>query len=121
MHYLKVHTCSYVSTIIQVTDDPDEVATGSPRRDAPCIASFPDGDKHSYFIFVEGKTLFSVSSFTKALVISFMIHYVFNLEYCKQSREISLFVQEFVFGLPESSKGKSSRYLTICSDVSKFT
>ena len=64
-----------------MTDDPNEVATGSPRRDAPRFACFPDGDdKHSYFIFVEGNTLCNVPSFTKAFMI--MVHYTLH---CKNS------------------------------------
>ncbi len=62
--------------------------------------------------------LFSVTSFTRALMIC---HYVFNLEYAKQVKEVSLFFQEFVFDLPESPKtSKSATYLTITSDVQKF-
>ena len=52
----------------------------------------------------------------------FIMHYVFNLQYAKPVKEVGLFLQEFVFTLPESgSKNKTSRYLTVCSDISKYT
>ena len=40
-----------------------------------------------------------------------------NLEYCKGIK--NLFLQEFVFGLPERSN-KGATYLTVTSDISKF-
>ena len=33
-------------------------------------------------------------------MIWFMSHSVFNLEYCIKGREVAVFVQELVFGLP---------------------
>ena len=47
----------------------------------------------------------------------FVCHYVFNLQYCKQAKEVATFFQEYVFGLP---KNKSATYLSVCSDISKY-
>jgi len=50
----------------------------------------------------------------------FATHYVFNLEYSKQAKELALFFQEFIFGLPDNSK-KTSTYLTVSGDILQFT
>ena len=58
-------------------------------------------------------------NFTKALIIWLVSHSVFNLEYCRQTKDISLFFQEFLFALPCAQSllnSKSSIYLTITSD-----
>jgi len=49
----------------------------------------------------------------------FATHYVFNLEYSKQAKELALFFQEFIFGLPDNSK--TSTYLTVSGDILQFT
>ena len=36
----------------------------------------------------------------------FFTVYVFNLQYCKQTKDIALFIQEFVFGLSKHQKEK---------------
>ena len=41
------------------------------------------------------------------------------LENCKGIKNVALFFQEFVFGLPERSN-KGATYLTVTSDISKF-
>ena len=84
-----------------MADDPQEVCTGSPKRTAPHMAAFRGDDDVTYFLFIE-EILFNMSaSFTKVLMLWFVSHYVFNLEYCKHVRDVALFIQEFVFGLPE--------------------
>ena len=104
-----------------MTDDPEDVCCGDPQRAAPRIASFVNDEECSYFIFVERKVLCTVTSFIRALMIWFMCHYVFNIEYAKQVKEVSLLFQEFVFDLPEKSKSsKSATYLTVTSDTAKF-
>ena len=47
------------------------------------------------------------------------LFYVFNLEYNKNTKDICLFFQEFVFGLPHSGK-KSSTYLSVTTDIQGF-
>ena len=59
------------------------------------------------------------TSFTKALMLWFGSHYVFNLEYCKTVKNIALFFQESVFCLPDKST-KGATYLTVTSDITKF-
>lgn len=45
-----------------------------------------------YYIILE-----HVTAFSKALTLWFVSHYIFNLEYCKQAKDVSLFMQEFVW------------------------
>ena len=108
------------SSCVQVMDDPSEVAKRAPPRNSPRFAGFMNaGGESNYIIFVEQKVLCHISSFSKALVLWFSIHYIFNLEYCKQAKDVALFFQEYVFGLPDRSK-KSATYLTVCSDIQSY-
>ena len=45
--------------------------------------------------------------------------FVFNLEYHKQTNDLCLFFQEFVFGLPVAGHAckKSSTYLSVTTDI----
>ena len=62
--------------------------------------------------------LFSVSSFSRVFMLWFTCHYVFNLEYAKQVKDVALFFQEFIYNLPKKSKGnKNATYLTVTSDI----
>ena len=89
---------------------------GPPPRNFPWFAGFKNaGGKSNYIIFMEQKVPCKISSFSKALALWFSVHYTFNLEYCKQIKDVVLFFQEYVFGLPDRSK-KSATYLTVCSD-----
>ena len=103
-----------------MAEDPEEVCTRDPPRTAPRIACFTAEEGSTYFIFVESKVLCTTNFFSKALVLWFIAHYVFNLMYCKQVREIALFFQESVFGLPEKSKARGAAYLTVTSDIHKY-
>ena len=69
------------------------------------------------------RKLCAVSSFTKCLVLWFAIHYIFHLGYSHEIHDIALFIQEFVFGLPQCKGGKqkTSSYLTISSDIQSFS
>ena len=63
-----------------------------------------------YFLFIESKVMFHVTSFANVALFWFSLlslQYIFNLQYCKQAKEVATFVQEFVVGLPEKSKNKS--------------
>ena len=66
--------------------------------------------------------LFQLSSFSTALFIWFSSHYVFNLEYHKYYKDAAMFMQEFLFDLPESdAKLKKQNYLTIVTELINFT
>ena len=49
-----------------------------------------------------------------------IINYVFNLEYEKNTREVLLFFQEYVFGQPDQGR-KSSTYLSVSTDIQRIT
>lgn len=105
-----------------MTDDPEDVVTKPPVRTAPRIGCF-NGEEPQYFLYVENKTLFTVRSLSHALVFWFILHYVFNLEYCPQIKPIALFFQEFVFKLPATSffkHQKSATYLTVTTDLQRY-
>lgn len=103
----------------QMAKNPDVVCSRDPPRTAPRFCRFAGDETDTYFLFVESMVLCTTTSFTKALILWFITHYVFNLQYCKQVKEVALFFQESVFGLSEK-KGKSSTYLTITSDINKY-
>lgn len=101
--------------------DPKTVAGKIPTRNNPWIGKFlaEDGDP-VYFIFIEQSVLCSVSSLCRAIFIWFSLYYIFNLEYEKNTKELALFFQEFVFGLPDNSAKKSSTYLSVTTDIQSF-
>ena len=108
--------------IMQQTDDPAEVATRLPIRPAPRFVYFP-GEEPQYFIFIESEVLCVCHSFSHAIMVWFMSHYVFNLEYSVKVREIALFVQEYIFGLPATSgmkRHKTANYLAVSTDIQSY-
>ena len=62
-------------------------------------------------------------SFSKTLMLWFFSHYVLNLEYARQVKEIALFFQEFVCNLPATAadkKLKNATYLSVTTDIQKY-
>ena len=49
--------------------------------------------------------------------MSFALFYVFNLQYDKNVKDVCLFFQEFVFGLPSNLCKKTSTYMSITTDI----
>ena len=90
-------------------DDPVEVANRKPKRAAPRIACFQEKKIRSIF---ESETLCVTHSFSQALMLWFVTHYIFNLEYCIQLKEVTLFFQEFIFKLPATSVTKCLKSAT---------
>ena len=113
---------SHVLLPSQMTDDPEGVITRPPMRTAPRIGCF-NGDEPQYFLYVENKVLFSVRSLSRAVIFWFILHYVFNLEYCVHVKAVALFFQEFIFKLPATSymkHQKSATYLTVTTDLQTY-
>jgi hypothetical protein len=104
-----------------MSSGPELIAAEIPHRNNPWIGEFSaeDGDL-VYFLFVEQTVLCTVNSFVKALFLWFALYYVFNLEYEKNSKDLCLFFQELVFGLPDNLCKKSSTYLSISTDIQHF-
>ena len=72
-----------------MADDPSEVAT---TRSTPWFGAFVDPiAEDKFFLFVEGRVLTTVNSFSKTLVMWFALYYIFNLEYPKQIKEVCFF------------------------------
>lgn len=105
-----------INLTLQITEDPQDLLKDCARMSAPRFALFGDS---TYYIFVEGNILCEVSSFSRALCLWFATHYIFDLEYCKPLKEMCLFLQEFVFRLPQKTK-KTATYLTTSSDIFKY-
>ena len=105
-----------------MTDDPEEVGTRSPLRTAPRIGCF-EGEEPQYFLYAEGRPLLYVMCISQAILLWFVLHYIFNLEYCDHVKLVALFFQEHVFGLPATSflkHHKTATYLTVTTDIQKF-
>ena len=103
-----------------MTDDPTAVATAPPLRSAPRIACFPGGEQSQFFILLEGAPLCILNSLDKAICVWFALHYVLNLEYCTQVKEVALFIQESLFDLAATSgtkKQKTATYLVVTTDI----
>ena len=72
------------------------LATMPPVRNSPRFVKLTVSDgKSSYFLFMEQAVICSMKSFTKALLLWFTLHYIFNLKYEKYERKkIKLLVVE---------------------------
>ena len=102
--------------------EPESVASDPPARNAPWMGEFTAVDGESiYFLYVEQAILCHVSTFTRALFLWFSLFYIFNLEFAKSSRDLTLFFQEFIFGLPDNTCKKSSTYMSISTDIQGCT
>lgn len=99
-----------------MTEAPETVAHRPPLRTAPRIAGFKGPTTDSQYYIIVEQVLCSVAAFSKAFMLWFLSHYIFNLEYCKQAKDVALFMQEFVFGLPTSDK-KSGTYLSVTTGI----
>ena len=92
---------------LRMTDDPDEICTGTPVRSSPRFCGIPQGDdSFKYFLFIESKVMFHTTSFGKAALFWFALHYIFNLQYCKQAKEVATFFKNLLWVYLKSLKGK---------------
>ena len=91
----------------------EEIGSRLPQQNDPQICCL-DGDEPQYFLFVEMKPLFSFTTVSRAIMYRFILHYVFNLEYCNQVKYVALFL--FVFGLLATSFLRHQKK----SDIQKF-
>ena len=102
---------------MQMIDSPEEVGKRLPSRNSPRFVCFSDDDAEpTYFVYIEQTILCQVSTFVKALLIWFVSHYIFNLEYTKSAKDAAVFIQENVFLLPQAG-AKTSTYLSFSSDM----
>ena len=76
--------------------------------------------ERSYFIMLEQEVLCCTSSFSNASFLWVSSCYIFNLDYGKNTKEVLLFLQEYVFGQPEQFK-MSSTYLSVSTDIKRIT
>ena len=73
-----------------MSEDVDEVAKRDPPRTAPRIVCF-QADSADYLLIIEKKPVCKIKNFTQALNVWFASHYVFDLVYSKQTRDVALF------------------------------
>ena len=101
-----------------MTERPEVCATEDPKRNSPRIGRFVAlGGKPTYFVFIEQKVFIQVSSFVMALFVWFCVHYIFNLEYHKYYKDVAMFLQEFIFELPECNTKLKQNYLTVVTEL----
>ena len=82
-----------------------------------------NGEEPQYFLYVENRPMFFISNISRAIVLWFILHYIFNLEYCSHVKSVAMFIQEFVFSLPVTSflkHQKSATYLTVTTNLQNF-
>ena len=88
---------------------PMEAASqATPSHNIPRIAAFKGTEMRQYFIFVEQSVLCEALDIQSALCG--LLHFVFNLEYDKNAKHLSLFFQDVILGLPDTNKQGASCY-----------
>ncbi len=104
-----------------MSDDPEVAATAVKGLNSPWIGQFSaDDGGETFFVFVEQSVFCPTPTLSKAIFVWFSLFYVFNLAYEKPVRDICLFFQEFVFGLPDNTAKKNSTYLSVTTDIQSF-
>ena len=94
----------------------EEASQAVPKRNTPRIAAFRAPEKMQYFIFVEQSVLCEALDIQAALYFWFASFYVFNLEYDKNAKLLSLFFQDVILGLPDTNR-RGASYISIVSDL----
>ena len=118
MTIANIQNCS-THCSIQMISSPDTAAKDTPVN-TPRIGKFITEDgAPQYFLFVEQLPLCHVGEFCKALFLWFSAHYIFHLQYNSSIRELSLFFQECIFGIPMHCK-KTATYLQTATDIQKL-
>ena len=101
-------------------DDVEQIGLASPLRPNPRFVSFStDGGVTEYIVFINLKPLCKIAVFTRALMLWFVVHYVFHLEYSKEIKEVAYFFQEFVFGSLTKAK-KTATYLSVTTGIQSY-
>lgn len=101
---------------MQVAIPMEAASQATPRRNTPRIAAFKRTETRQYFIFVEQSVLCETPDIQSALYLWFASFYVFNLEYDKNAKHLSLFFQDVILGLPDTNK-RAASYITVISDL----
>ena len=80
----------------------------------------PDEDLiPQYFIAIEQKLMCECNSLTSALFNLVAVHYVFNIEYCRQVKDFFLFLEEMILNIDGSTK-LGPAYLQISAAIGCF-
>ena len=96
-----------------------EICGESPTRNSPRIVALIGDEAIQYFIVIEQDIYIQVPTFQLALFVVFSSYYIFNLAYPKQMQKVLYFLQDYVLGMPDSSK-RPGAYLATASDINKF-
>ena len=103
--------------LLQFGDCPENIASLPPARNAPLILdSITDEDKRVYYLVVKQRVICQAQTFTMALFLWFSFFCIFHLRYDSHLYELCMFFQEFIFGVPCTSK-RSSTYLSVATDI----
>ena len=104
-----------------MNEDIDHIGSRLPKRPGPRFASFTtEGGLTEYVIYINRKPLCKVAVFARALILWFVAHYVFHLEYTKETKDVAFFFQEFVLGSLTKAK-KTTTYLSVTTGIQTFT
>ena len=76
-----------------------------PLRTSPRIAAFVGDQAIQYFVLVEQRVLCQVSSFQQAMFVAFSSFYIFHLEYPKELKNVTSFLQDYIIAYPDSLRG----------------
>ena len=82
----------------------------------PRIAVIISEGTEEYFILCEQKVLCKVESLKVAIFITLAAYFCFNLEYPRDSKNVILFLQDYVLELPDDMK-RTASYLSISTDI----
>ena len=104
------------------------VASNPPARNGPRIIAVTnpactDCEESNVFLMIEQMSICEVS-FTMGLLLWFVAHYIFNLDFCPQNALVCRFMQEVVFQIPQEKDKKSdktSSYLAATTGIIKFS
>ena len=99
INYITYSKIIMINFDFQMAEDPETVSVKDPPLPSPRFTAFKEGNGNvTYYIFIEQKVLCSVpTSFTKALILWFCVHYIFHLGYFHKLHDVALFFQEFNF------------------------
>ena len=105
----------YYASIMQVATPMESAAQATQRRNTLRIAAFKGTETRQYFISVEQSVLCE-HLISSQLSICGLPHFVFNLEYDKNAKHVSLFFQDVILGLPDTNK-RGASYIAVVSDL----
>ena len=73
-----------------------------------------------YFLAIEQELLIECKCMSNAIFTMLAVHFVFNIEYNHQVKDVLYFLQDKVLGFPDPGFKKSSVYMSISSAIDLY-